>query len=125
MRNHWFNQIQCLLCQKSTDLSEQIAEIWKKVARIWKNKKKKRSEFGKNGQILNRLLFGLGFTGFEIKNRQPTHWGRVSEVGTHIRPPESSDRMAASWMPFGQTGWAGCPFPWTPTRHSQAQLTRN
>ena len=41
MRNHLFDQIQCLLCQKSTDLSEQIAEIWKKVARIWKNKKNK------------------------------------------------------------------------------------
>ena len=29
MRNHWFGQIRCLLCQKSTDLSEKVAGIWK------------------------------------------------------------------------------------------------
>lgn len=31
MRNHWFGQIRCLLCQKSTDLSEKVAGIWKKL----------------------------------------------------------------------------------------------
>ena len=50
-----------------------------------------------------------GFTGFEIKNRQLTCWGRVSEVRTHVRPLESLDQVVADRM-----GWAGCRFPWTP-----------
>ena len=51
----------------------------------------------------------VGFMSFEIKNQQPTRWGRVSEVGTRIRPPESLDRVVA-----GRMGLAGCRFPWTP-----------
>ena len=99
MRNHWFDQIRCLLCQKSTDLSEKVAEIQKKNGR----KLEKMVGIQKNCRILNGLRFGSGFTGFEIKNRQPTCQGRVSEVGTRIQPPESSDRVVA-----------GCRFPWTP-----------
>ena len=51
----------------------------------------------------------VNFMSFEIKNQQPTRWGRVSEVGTRIRPLESLDRVVA-----GRTDLAGCRFPWTP-----------
>ena len=103
MRNHWFGQIQCLLCQKSKDLNEKVAGIWKKMVRIWKN-----------GRILNGLWFGSSFTGFEIKNQQPTRWGRVSKVRTCTWLLKSSDRVVAGWTPSGRTGWVGCRFPWTP-----------
>ena len=75
---------------------------------------KKWLESGKNSRILNGLWFGSGFTGFEIINWQLTRWGRVSEVGTHIRPTKSSDRVAVGQTQAGRTSWASCQFPWTP-----------
>ena len=60
---------------------------------------------------LLKLRFGLSFASFEMKTQQSTRQGRVREIGTCIRPPKSSDRVAAGQT---QAGWAGPRAIWTP-----------
>ena len=143
MRNHWFGQIRCLLCQKSTDLSEKVAGIWKKLP-LESGKVvgtgKKLSESGKGSRNLGKVVgiweklveiwkklvriwkkwpdFNGRWAGrvsrvLEEEVRHPTRRRRVFEVGTRVRPLELSDRMIPGRVRSGGAGWAGGRFIWT------------
>ena len=69
------------------DLSEKVVRIWKKG----QNLEKKEAGIWKNCRILNGLRFWSGFTGFEVKNRQPTGGSNVSGSDGLGRLPISMD----------------------------------
>ena len=89
MRNHWFGQIQCLLCQKSTNLNE----------KKWPKSEKKMAEFW--------MDFGLGCVSRVLKLKTDN---RPVGVGL-VRSKPASDRRS-HWIGWRRVG----RFPWTPSK---------
>ena len=94
--------------------SGRICQDLARSRRIWTRFRRKWSESCNNSSERERIRFGSGVTGFKRKTDNQPAWGRVSEFGTRVRSPKSSDWVVAGRTQAGWPGWAGHRVYWTP-----------